>query len=112
MRREKLRRFLDRHFHYVAARFVVVEYLKRLRMVTFATAILARHVAARQKIHLQFDHALPLAGLATAAFGVEREPARGISAHSRDRELRVKIPDLVEHFDIRARRRARRLANG
>ena len=71
MRRKEFRRFLDCHFHYVADRFVVVENLERLRIVTFAAAIFARHIAAREKIHLQFDHALTLASLATTAFGVE-----------------------------------------
>jgi hypothetical protein len=84
VRRKKFRRFFDRHFHHVADRFVVVEYLKRLGIVTFAAAIFAWHVAARQKIHLQFDHALTLASLATTTFGVERESAGRITTHARD----------------------------
>ena len=108
MRGKEFRRFFDRHFHHVADRFVAVKYLKRLRIVTFTAAVFARHIATRQKIHLQFDHTLTLASLATTAFGVERESARGIAAHAGDRQLRVKIPDLVEHLDVGARRRTGR----
>src|SRR5213079_3283569 len=32
-------------------------------------------------------------------------------AHARDRQLCVKAPDLVEHFYVSARRRARRFSN-
>ena len=84
MRRKELRCFLDCHFHHVANRFLVVEHLKRLRIVTFAAAVFARHIATRQKVHLQFDHALTLASLATAAFCVERKSAGGIFPHTRD----------------------------
>ena len=85
MGRKEYGRFFDRHFHHIADRFVVVEYLKRLRIVTFAAAVFAWHVAAWQKIHLQFDYALTLASLATATFGVERKSTGRISAHTRDR---------------------------
>ena len=61
MRREKFRRFLDRHFHHVADRLFVVENFERLRIVTFPAAIFARHITARQKIHLELDHALAFA---------------------------------------------------
>src|SRR4030095_3230430 len=101
---KEFRRFFDRHFHHVADRFVVEEYLKRLRIVTFAAAIFAWHVAARQKIHLQFDHALTLARLAPAPFCAERESASRIATHARDGELRVEIAGLVEAFDVGARR--------
>ena len=71
MHRKELRRFLDRHFHDVADRFFVVQNFQRLRIVTSAVAIFAGHITARQKIHLQLDHALTLARLATAALGIK-----------------------------------------
>src|SRR5581483_7475280 len=76
MRREKFRRFFDGHLHDVANRSAVVEDFEGLRIVAPAVAIFARHITAGQKIHLQFDQALALAGLAPAALGIEREPAR------------------------------------
>ena len=85
MCREKLRTFFDRHFHDIADRFFVIENLERLGIIAAAAAVFARHVTARQKIHLELDYALPLARLATATFGIERESAGGISAHARDR---------------------------
>ena len=85
----------------------VIENFERLRVVTFPAAIFTRHITARQKTHLQLDHALAFARFAAAAFGVERKPARGITAHTRNRQLRIKIPDFVEDFDVSRRRRAR-----
>ena len=112
MRRKELRRFLDCHLHDVADGFFVVENFECLWVITPAAAIFARHVTARQKIHFQFDHALTFARLAAAALGVKRESARRIAAHARDRQLRVKIPNLIEHFDVGARRGARRFTDG
>src|SRR5690606_13677258 len=52
------------------------------------------------------------AGLATAAFDIERKSARRITPQARFRRERVKLADLVEQADIRGRHRARRLADG
>ena len=71
MRRKELRSFFDRHLHHVPDGLVVVEDLERLRIVTAAAAVFARHITARQKIHFQFDHALTFASLATTAWRVE-----------------------------------------
>ena len=71
MRAKKISGFLDCHLHHVADRLFVVEHFERLRVVTAPTAVLARHQRLRQKIHLQFDHALALATFATAALGIE-----------------------------------------
>src|SRR5206468_12203095 len=111
MCREKLRTFFDRHFHDIADRFFVIENLERLGIVAPAAAVFAGHVTARQKIHLELDYALPLARLATATFGIERESARRIAAHARDWQLRIEIPNLIEHFHIGAWRRARRFTD-
>ena len=111
MRMKKLRRFLDRHLHYVADRFLVVEDFERLRIVSATAAVFARHQRLRQKIHFQFDHALAVAGFASTALGVERKTAGRVTAHARNRQLRVKISNLVENFDVSPRSRSRRLAN-
>ena len=112
MGREKFGCFLDRHLHHVANRFFVVEDFQCLWIVAAAFAILAWHKTARQKIHLQFDHALAFARFATATLRIERKTARGITAHARDRQLRVEIPNLIEDFNVGPRRRARSLADG
>jgi len=56
MRREKLRRFFDGQLHDVADGLFVIENLQRLRIVTATVTVLAQHITARQKIHLQLDH--------------------------------------------------------
>ena len=48
-------------------------------------------VARRQEVHLHLDHALPGAGFAAAAFGVEGEAARRVAAHPRQRHLREEL---------------------
>ena len=111
MRRKELRGFLDCHLHDVADGFFVVENFQRLRVITSAAAILARHITARQEIHFQFDYTLTFARFTAAALRVKRESARRIAAHARDRQLRVKIPNLIEHFDVGARRGARRFTD-
>src|ERR1043166_6297840 len=84
----------------MADRFVVIKHFQRLRIVTAAGAFLARHERARQKIHLQFDRALALTGLAASALGVERESAGRITAHPRDRQLRVKLANFVKYLSV------------
>ena len=78
---EELCRFLNRHIHDIANRFVVVEDFQGLRVVTCSAAVFTRHVGAREEIHLQLDHALSFAGFAASAFGVKRKSAAGITAH-------------------------------
>src|ERR1700686_2927724 len=96
---EKPRRLLDCHVHHITDGFSVVENLKRLRVVTPPTAIFTRHVGAREKIHLEFDHALSFACFATAAFSIKGKSAAGIAAYPRNRQLRVKIANFVKDFD-------------
>src|SRR5205085_2026500 len=108
---KELGRLLDRHLHDVADALIVIEDLEGLRVVTPAAAIFARHVAAREKTHLQLDRALAGTGLAPAPFGVERKPARRITTHSRDRQLPIELANFVKNFDVSRRSRARRLAD-
>src|SRR5205814_5949663 len=62
---KEFRGLRDRHLHDVADAAVVIEHLEGLRVVTLPAAILARHVTAWKETHLQFEHALTAAGLAT-----------------------------------------------
>ena len=49
-------------------------------VVSFAVTDLARDVHVRQKLHLDFDDPVTLAGLAAAAFDVEAKAARLVTA--------------------------------
>src|ERR1019366_8574037 len=110
MRAKKLGRFFDRHLHHVTDALSVIENFERLRIVTAPVAIFAWHIAARQKIHLELDHALAFAGFTTSAFRVKRKPAGRITAHARDGKVTLTLADLVEDFDVGRRRGTRRLA--
>src|SRR3954470_22725639 len=111
MMSKKCRSFFNGHVHHVSDGFVVVEHLKCLRIVTFPAAIFAGHVCARQEIHLQLDHTLTFARLAPATFGIERETASPVAAHSGGGQLGVKVPTLVEYLDVGPRRRSRSFAD-
>ena len=63
--------FLDGHLHDIADALLVVEDFQRLRVVTTTIALFARHITARQKIHLQLDRPLSFASFTAASFGVE-----------------------------------------
>ena len=103
---------LERHVHDVADAVLVVDHFERGRVVAAAVAVRARHVARRQEIHLDLDHALARAGFAAAAFGVEGKAARRVAAHPRERQLREERADFVEDLDVGRGRRARGLADG
>ena len=109
---KKIRGLLDRHLHHVADALFVVEHFEGLRIVTAAAAILARHIAARQKTHLELDRALAAACFAPAAFRVEREAARRITTDAGDRQLPEKFANFVEDFDVGRRCRARCFPDG
>ena len=81
MHGKEFRRFFDCHFHHIADGFFVKKNLERLRIVPPALTIFTRDITAWQKVHLELDHALALARLAAAAFGIKRESARRITAH-------------------------------
>src|SRR5947199_1268995 len=72
--------FLDRHVEHVGDRLALEQHFQRLTIVTLALANVAGDVDIRQKVHLDLDDAVALAGLATAALDVEREPARLVAA--------------------------------
>ena len=124
-RLEELQRLLDRHVEHVGDRLALEQHFQRLAVVALALADVAGDVDVGQKVHLDLDDAVALAGLAAAALDVEREAAglvaarlalgqagepfadrrerarigRGIGARrAADRRL-VDVDDLVEVLD-------------
>ncbi len=85
--------------------------LQRLAVVPPALALLARHVDVGQKVHLDRDDAVALAGLAAAALHVEGEPSRLEAARLGLRHHREQLADEGEHAGVRRRVRARRAAD-
>ena len=79
-RLEEFQRLLDRHVEHVGDRFAAEQHVQRLAVVALALADVAGDVDVGQKVHLDLDDAVALAGLAAAAFDVEREAAGLVAA--------------------------------
>src|SRR5438105_11421371 len=79
-RLKKLGGFLDRHVEHVGDRLALEQHFERLAVIAFALADVAGDVDVGQKVHLDLDDAIALAGLAAAALDVEREAAGLIAA--------------------------------
>src|SRR6202030_1374427 len=77
---EEIERLLDRHVEHVGDRFPLEQHVERFAIVALALADVAGDVDVRQKVHLDLDDAVALAGLAAAALDVEREAARLVAA--------------------------------
>src|SRR3954451_23898312 len=82
-RLEELGRFLDRHVEHVGDALALEQDLQRLAVVALALADVAGDVDVRQKVHLDLDDAVALAGLAAAALDVEGEAAGFVAARFR-----------------------------
>ena len=110
-RLEQVRRLLDRHVEHVGDRPVPVAHLERLAIVALALAHVAGDVDIRQKVHLDLDHAIALAGLAPAALDVEREPPWQIAARLGLRQAGEPVADGSEGAGIGGRIGARSAAD-
>ncbi len=100
---EKFDRFFKTHFEHVGDAFTVPLELVEFRPVAAAPAFLAGDVGVRHEIHFQFHAAGTFAMLAPAAFGVEGESARRVTAHIGFREAGIDLPDDIESPDISGR---------
>src|SRR6476659_426497 len=80
-RLEQIGGLLDRHVEHVGDRLVLELDLQRLAVVALALAHVAGDVDVGQKVHLDLDHAVALAGLAAPALDVEGEAAWLVAAH-------------------------------
>src|SRR3989344_676812 len=93
---EKIQRFFNGQIQNLRNIEPVVLNRQGLFVVSGSAALLAFHVNVRQKVHLDFFYALPLANLAPPAFDVERKAPRLIAAASRLSGFGEKLPDKRE----------------
>src|SRR5262245_13918512 len=82
-RLEEIERLLDRHVEHVGDRLALEQHLERLAVVALALADVAGDVDIGQKVHLDLDHAVALAGFATPALDVEAETPGLVAARAR-----------------------------
>src|SRR5579875_319790 len=81
-------------------------------IVAAAFASVARHVNIRQKMHFDFQDAVALAGLATAALYIEAETARLIAAGARFRQFGEPFANRGKKIRVCGRVGTRRAADG
>jgi hypothetical protein len=103
---EKFQRVFDREIEHIRNAPSLVANLQSLPIVAPAFAHLAGHVHVGQKVHLDLDQAVALAGLAPAAFHIEGESARAVPSHLGIGELGEQLPDRGEEPGICRRIRA------
>src|SRR5207249_3250200 len=93
-------------------RAAAVANLQHLRLEALAVALVARNEHVRQKLHLDADLALALAGLASAPRDVERKVTRGQAAGARIFGRREQLPNRIEGLQVGDGVRARRSTDG
>src|SRR5258708_19073687 len=74
--------------------------LQGLGIVALDLTDLARHVHIGQEVHLNFDDALPFAGLAPSSLHIKREAARLVAAYARLGYLGKEFTDAGERSGI------------
>src|ERR1700722_19194764 len=84
---------------------------ERVTVVALAAANLAGDVNVGQKMHLDADNTVALAGFAASALDVERKAARSVAAHPRIRQLREELTDRCEESGVGRGIRSRRAAD-
>src|SRR5262249_3622819 len=87
------------------------QHLERLAVIALALADVAGDVNVGQKMHLDLDHAVALAGLAAPALDVEGEAAGLVAARLRLGQAREPFADRGERAGIGRRMAARRAAD-
>ena len=98
---EMLERLLDIHLQHLGNTLLAIHHLKRFAIEPVALAYRARNPNVCEKIHLEPIRAVAFARFTAAALHVETEPPRFVPAAFRLRQLRVKVANVVEDFDIR-----------
>ena len=94
---EKDHCFLHRHVQHIGDGLFLVLDLQGLAVVAGPLADLAGDVDVGQKVHLDLQNAVALAGFASAALDVEAEPPRPVPPHLGVLGLGKDGPDVVEH---------------
>src|SRR5262245_4035436 len=70
--------------------------VERVAVETLALTRIALDVHIGEEVHLDFQCAVPLAGLTAAAFDVETEATRLVPTHPRFRHLGKQLTDAIE----------------
>ena len=86
--------------------------VEHLRLEPLPVTVLAGDENVGEKLHLDLDHALPLAGFAPASGDVEREVAGRQSASPGTLGLGEQLADGIEGLQVRDRVRPGRSADG
>ncbi len=105
---EQLHRAAARHIEHVGDRLPVITHGQRLGIVAPPAARVALDPHVGQKVHLDPQLTVPLAGLAAPAGHVETEPPRRVTPQARLGQLRIQRTDQVEDARVRGRVRRRR----
>src|SRR5699024_3447653 len=95
--------FLHRHVQHLIDVFTLVAHLQCLPVVPLAFTYLAGHIDIGEKVHLDFDKTISLAGLTTAASDVERETAWAITSGLGIRGGGKQVPDVIEEPSVSGR---------
>ena len=109
---EERKRVLDRHVEDLGDVLPPVGDLERLAVVAPPSANLTGNVHVGKEVHLDFDLAVALAGLAAAAAHIEAEATRGISARLRLLRRGEQGANVVPQPDVGGRVAARRSTDG
>src|ERR1700746_3436630 len=109
---EELQRFLDRKVEDFMNILSAIPDFKHLGLVARALAFLANQLDISQKLHLNGNRAVALAGLAAARRDVERKMAGREYALLRLGQGGEQIANAVERLDVRYRVRPGRAADG
>ena len=109
---EEVQGLLHGHLQHVVDALALVLHFQGFPVVAVALAHVAGDVHVRQKVHLNADDAVALAGLAPAALYVKGEAAGGKAPHFRVLGGGEQLPDVVEQPGVGGRVGAGRAANG
>ena len=109
---EELVCYFHRHVQDLRDVLTLVLHFQRFAVVAHAVAHVTRHVHVGQKVHLHFDHAVALAGLAAPPGHVEAEAPGAIAALACRRHFGHQFADVGEQSGVGGGVAARRAANG
>ena len=109
---EELHPLVHGHLQHLGDIFALVAHLQGLPVVPLALAHLAGDVDVGQKVHFNFQQAIPGTGLAPSAPGVEGEAARAVAPALGVGGGGEQVPDITEQIRIGGRVRPGRAADG
>ena len=109
---KKVHPLVHRHVEHVRDGLAADFDLQRLFVVSRALTDLAGHVDVGEKVHLDLDRAVALAGLAAPALDVEREAPRLVAALARLGRAGKKVADFGEDARVGGRVAPGRASDG